>query len=302
MRLRIWLAAAIVIAIAGVFFTWRALSRYDAAAMLACLPPDDATHLYLDVSALRQGGILALLAGSKTDEEPDYKKFVDQTGFDYQRDLDAVAAAFLNGGAYYTIRGRFDWSKLAAYAKSQQGDCVKNLCWMPASDGKRHISFYRLSSGVLALAVAAEERAVNMIAPRQWKSAPKLPPDPIWISAPSFAFSDPKELPAGAQAFLRPLSQAERVVFAVGPSGPRWQIRLDASCATPDSAAAVAQKLTATTDLLKKMLEREKMTPNPRDLSGVLVAGTFQQQDRRVTGSWPVERGFLETLASGKLQ
>jgi hypothetical protein len=64
----------------------------------------------------------------------------------------------------------------------------------------------------------------------------------------------------------------------------------------------LGEKLTTTTDLLKKMLEREKMTPNPRDLSGVLVAGTFKSEDKRVVGGWPVERGFLETLVTGKLQ
>ena len=44
------------------------------------------------------------------------------------------------------------------------------------------------------------------------------------------------------------------------------------------------------------------MTPNPRDLSGVLVAGKFQQQNALVTGTWPLERGFVEALAAGQVQ
>jgi hypothetical protein len=44
------------------------------------------------------------------------------------------------------------------------------------------------------------------------------------------------------------------------------------------------------------------MTPNPRDLSGVLVAGTFEQRQSIVIGTWPVERGFVEALASGQIQ
>jgi hypothetical protein len=150
--------------------------------------------------------------------------------------------------------------------------------------------------------VTAEERGVTMIGPERWRTPPQLPPEPVWISAPSFAFSDPKNLPAGAQAFLSPMAQAEHVVFAIGPEGDRLHVRLDVSCATPESAAALAKQLTSTTDLLKKMLERDKMTPNPRDLSGVLVAGSFQQQDKRVTGTWPIDRGFVEALASGKIQ
>jgi hypothetical protein len=31
------------------------------------------------------------------------------------------------------------------------------------------------------------------------------------------------------------------------------------------------------------------------------VGGTFAQQKERVNGSWPVSRGFLESLAGGQL-
>ncbi len=304
-RLQPWQLAAIVIllcAAAVAFAHWRSLKTYDAAALLQSLPPDQATHVFIAVGALRDSGILDVLAGSKAEEEPDYRKFVSQTGFDYRSDMDAVAAAFFHGGAYFAIRGRFDWKKLSAYAKSQGGDCRNTVCSMPASQAGRYISFTPLNSDVLAMASTAEQRGVNMIGPYQWKTRPQLPPDPVWISTPSFALSDVKDLPAGAQAFLSPLAQADRVTFAIGPDGNRLRIRVEALCATPEVAAAMAKKLTDTTDLLKKMLEREKMTPNPRDLSGVLVAGTFQQQDKRVTGTWPIERGFVEALASGKIE
>ncbi len=62
------------------------------------------------------------------------------------------------------------------------------------------------------------------------------------------------------------------------------------------------RQLTNTTELLEKMLERDHMKPNPADLSGVLTAGKFQQQDQRVTGVWPVERAFVENLVNGKIQ
>ncbi len=303
-RLQVWLSVTGTLLCAGALVVayFRTPKNFDAISMIQCLPPDQATHMYIDVSALRGAGVMGLVAGTKTEEEPDYRRFVEQTGFDYRNDLEAIAAAFFHGGSYFTVRGRFDWKKLSEYAKSQAGDCQASVCSMPASDRGRYISFYPLSSNVLAMAVSTEQRGVNMIAPGQWKSPPALPPDPVWISAPAFAFSDVKNLPAGAQAFLSPLAQAERVVFAVGPDGPRFRIHVDASCATLDSAAAVAKKMNDTTDLLKKMLEREKMTPNPRDLSGVLVAGSFEQQDKRVVGNWPVERGFLESFASGKVE
>ena len=65
----------------------------DATDLVQYLPPDQAVHAYVDVNLLRSAGLLDLLAGSKAAEEPDYRRFIDQTGFDYRTDLDAVAAA-----------------------------------------------------------------------------------------------------------------------------------------------------------------------------------------------------------------
>ncbi|MBZ5601255.1 MAG: hypothetical protein LAO79_03010 [Acidobacteriia bacterium] len=305
MRFKPWQLAFIVILLCGVALAlarWKTQRNYDGVALLETLPPDRATHVYISVAALRDSGILDLLAGSKAEEEADYRRFVDQTGFDYRSDLDAVAGAFFHGDSYFAARGHFDWKKLKAYALAQGGSCHNIVCSMPATEPGRHVSYYPLNSNTLAIAFTSEEFGVNMIGPSQWSKHPQLPADPVWISAPSFAFTDPKGFPAGAQAFLSPLAQAEHITFAVGPEGQRMHVRLDVSCANAEAAAGVAQKLTATTDLLKKMLEREKMTPNSNDLSGVLVAGTFSQQDNRVIGSWPIERGFITALATGKIQ
>jgi hypothetical protein len=305
-RFQPWhLAALVLILCTGAVWLahrWRASRRMDATALVECLPRDRSTHVYIDVDALRRGGLLDLVAGSSAAEEPDYRRFVDQTGFDYRTDLDAVAAGFTGGDVYLALRGRFDWKHLAKYARDQRGKCVNVTCDMPASTPDRHISFYPLESNVLALAVTRLDRDVTMIGPSQWPHPPQLPPEPVWISAPSFAFTDVNNLPAGTHAFLSPLAQAQNIVFAIGPDGNRLQIRLDVACANPESAAALAAQLTSTTAYLKKMLERDHKTPNAGDLSGVLVAGAFQQKDQRVVGTWPVERAFVEALATGKTQ
>ena len=308
-RFQPWqLAAMVIVMCAGaVIFTWRRHERaFDAAGMLECLPPDQATHVYVDVEALRRGGLLRLIAGNKTAEEPEYQKFVAQTGFDYTRDLDAAAIAFFHGSEYFAVRGRFDWTKLAEYARAQGGSCGSSngntVCSMPASTPERHISYYMLSSNVLAMAVSPEEHGVNMIGPNQWKNPPHLPAEPVWISAPSFVFSNVENLPTGTHSFLSPLAQADQVTFAVGPERQRLQIRLEVSCATPEVAATMAAQLTKTTALLKKMLDLDHMKPNANDLSNVLISGSFEQHDKLVTGKWPVERGFVEALAAGQVQ
>jgi hypothetical protein len=305
-RFQPWQLAMLVVVLCGGalwIVHWRqGLWHFDAASLVESLPPDQATHVYVDVDALRRSGILGLVAGSAAAEEPTYRDFVQQTGFDYRTDLDAVAAAFLHGNVYFVLKGRFDWKLLSKYARTQGGKCANATCDMPASTPERHISFYRLNSDVLALAVGTEERAVSMIGPKQWHTPPQLPPEPVWISAPSYAFSDVNDLPAGTHSFFSPLAQARRIIFAIGPDGDRLQIRLDVTCADAESAATLAKQLTNTTDLLVKMLERDHTKPNPADLSGVLTAGKFQQQGSRVTGVWPVERSFVEALATGKIQ
>lgn len=302
-RIRPWHLAVVLCLVGGAVLAaaaWRFTQRsFTAATLIECLPPDQATHVYLNVAALRASGILDLLAGSKAAEEEDYRRFVEQTGFDYRTDLDEVAAAFLRGSVYLAVRGRFDWKKLDAYARSQGGACRNTVCEMPASKPDRYISFYPIRSNVLALAVSSEERGVNLIGPAQWANPPHLSTDPVWISAPSFAFADVKDLPEGTHAFLGPLAQAQRVVFAVGPDGNQLRIRVEVFCGSPEAASALAQQFTNSTDLLNKMLARDHMTPNPHDLSAVLAGGKFQQQDTRVAGTWPLDRGFVEALASG---
>ena len=280
--------------------------NFNNAQLLMALPPDQATHLFINVEELRHDGILDLIAGSGAAEEPDYKRFVEETKFDYRKDLDTIAAAFAHGNQYFALRGRFDWRRLAKYAESQGGKCAQSICEMPASEAGRYISFYTLGANALALAVSGEQRGVMVIGPDQWKldgkSAPQFPPEPVWISAPPFDFTDTKNFPAGTHSFLSPLAAAEHVTFAIGPEGNRLQVRLEVACADAAGAAALAKQLTDTTALLKKMLEREHQTPSKNDLSGVLVAGSFEQKDKRVVGTWPLERGFVETFASGKIE
>ena len=305
LRLQPWQLAVLVVLLCGAVLgvvRWRSASQpFNAVGLLAALPADGSTLFYIDADVLRQSGILDLLAGSKAAEEPDYRQFVEQTGFDYRTDVDAVAAAFVDGGTYLTVRGRFQWKLLSNYARSQGGECRYTLCTMPASDKDRHISFYPLTANVLALAVSAQPRGADMIGTNQWKNPPALPPEPVWISAPSQVFGKPGLFPAGTRAFLSPLAQTANVTFAMGPWGDRLQLRLEVACASPRAAAEMVQQLSSATDLLRKMIERDHLTPNPRDLSGVLVAGSFQQQDARVIGTWPVERGFITALASGQI-
>jgi hypothetical protein len=304
-RFRPWQLAILVVAVCvaavAVARWWRVSSPYDAGRLISALPADRATVVYLDTEQLRRSGMLALLAGSKAVEEPDYLKFVNDTGFDYRTDLDALAVAFVDNRVFATLRGRFRWKQLTAYAENQGGECHYSVCTMLGSTADRNISFYPLKSDVLAMAISTDPRAVTNIGPGGHLQMP-VPVAPFWISVPAATFNRLDSFPSGTRAFLSPLAHAEKVIFSAGPQGNRLQLRLEVTCATPDAAAELVKQFSGVTGLLKNMIEREHMTPNPRDLSGVLVAGTFEQRHSTVIGTWPVERGFVEALASGQIQ
>jgi hypothetical protein len=280
---------------------WFYSRPYDAARLVQTLPPDRALHAYLDLGLLRQSGLLDLIAGSPALEEPEYRRFVDETGFDYRKDLDAVAIAFRDGDRYLSARGRFDWSKLSAYAEKHEGHCDGPLCTLPGSVPGRVISYYMLRRDVLALASSTGPTARDMIGPGSWKDPLAIPAVAVWVSAPPYVFSNTGSLPDGSRSFLSPLAKRARsTYFTLGPGSDAksFELRMEVTSDTPQSAAELAKQLSDTTDLLVKMLKRDKMTPNPADLSGVLVAGKFQANESKVTGTWPIDRSFVEALAA----
>jgi hypothetical protein len=295
--------AAVLGIVLGVWAYWFYSRPYDASRLVLCLPPDRSLHAYLNVGLLRSAGIMDLLAGSQTAEEADYKQFVQQTGFDYRTDLEAVAAGFRDGEEYFAIQGRFQWNRLADYARSHQGTCQDGSCNMPANQAGKTISFALLRRDVLGLAVAKDAQAWRMILPGFWKDPPKIPTAAIWVSAPPFIFSEAKSLPAGVAAFRTQLANARSTVFTLGPDqGKSFELRMTVACATADDATKMAAQFSSVTDLLKKMLERDNLKPAAGDLSSILMAGRFEAQKDQVVGTWPVERKFIEALVSGKVQ
>ena len=147
---------------------------------------------------------------------------------------------------------------------------------------------------------------MSRIAPLESPAQPAVPSSPIWISAPSFVFTNLKNLPAGSSV-LSPLADAQEAAFRVQAAhdaggNAAFEVVLDAPCATPEIAAEISGKFTRTTDLLRSMLQRDRITPNPADLSGVLVAGRFESKQSHMTGTWPIDRRFFQALVSGKIQ
>jgi len=244
--------------------------------------------------------VLQMLAGSKVAEEPEYKVFVMKTAFDYTRDLDAVLACFTPRAKYLVAQGRFDWASLESYAREEGGACRDALCRMSGSTPERKISFFPLRPNLMGLAVGPDDSsAIDLQSTATRRRALEIPDAPVWISIPPALLKSGNDLPPGTRMFATAMEGADGVSVAMAQSGKRFEARLTVQCRTGQQAAALAAQLASITGMLRDMIAREHQTPNSRDLSGVLTSGTFNQVGTRVTGMWPLEKGFVEGLLGG---
>ena len=261
--------------------------------------PAGSTVVYLDVSALRQSGLLGMIAGPQVTEDADYRQFVTSTGFDYRNDLDSALVGSLQGESFIVAIGRFDWKAIKDHTTRVGGVCKNGLCRMAASTPKRFISYIPLHHSMIGMAVSSDEWAVTKL---QAKNETPLPePDAVvWIGIPGATLAKGDALPAGTKLFAQALSAAKLVTIGLHPVAEKSEIRLVADCPTETAGGGLESQLKGVTEVFRKYLENVQQKPNPGDLSGVLTSGTFSRQGTIVTGRWVVGRDFLETLLGGR--
>lgn len=298
-KLAALIAAVTCAATAAAVYLYLSRGPRTPAELASYLPDKNATLLYIDVDAMRRSGILNMIAGSKVAEDLEYKTFVAQTGFDYRHDLDAIAATFSGDQVFFVLRGHFVWNKLRGYAQHQGGTCRNDFCAVDGSKPGRRISFYPLKSNLMALAVSPDDMAAYQVTRNASHVNPFAPAEPVWMLVPAAVLKNAQSLPAGTRAFAIALENAERIVFSIGPEGDHLQVAVNVTCKDNDAASALLVQLENTTNTLRKWLAREHQQANPRDLSGVLIAGSFRREDRRVFGQWPIQRAFVDELTGG---
>lgn len=262
--------------------------------LLSRFPAEDAVAVSVDVSALRRAG---LLDQSKMSQEPDYRQFVNGTGFDYRRDLDTLTASFSASGSFFIARGRFHWEKLRDYAVRQGGSCYQDLCRVQGSRPERHISFLPLRTDAIALAVSTDDLAASRLTHPGPSITTPIPLAPVWISVPGAELRRQNSLPPGVHLILTALSNAERIVVTLTPSGRQIEAHLEATCRGENDARLLTNELRSATALLKDAAARDKSAGDD-EVSALLIAGTFDQSGRRVSGKWPVRKSLLDALAS----
>jgi hypothetical protein len=303
-RFQLWLLVALVLAAcvlgAGGFYWFRTRGIAGASNLVVYLPTANASVLYIDVEAMRRSGILNLVAGSKTAEEPDYRQFVNDTKFDYRQDLDAVAAAFKDGRIYFALRGRFHWQNLMDYAARQGGSCHDNFCVVLGSQPNRRISFYPLKPDVMAMAISPDDFGAYQVTREAGKLVLPPPREPVWAVIPSESLQGMDSLPAAAKAYVPALKSAEQIVLSIGADrANQLQLGVHVTCKDATTASALLTELQGATSALRQMMAHEHQQPSSADLSGLLVAGTFHRDQRQVFGAWPIPKAFIDAIAGG---
>src|SRR5262249_13959369 len=96
------------------------------------LPVDASAVIYADFAELRQGEILKSISSwsAAATTDADYKQFVNETGFDYEKDLDRVGIAIQNAGVtshyFVLVDGKFDRKKIETYLRKNGSSESKN--------------------------------------------------------------------------------------------------------------------------------------------------------------------------------
>jgi hypothetical protein len=282
----------------GIIFgvaAWRAHSE-SVEKLMTRLPGNDAVVVYIDVAALRRAHVLDAFTAPAAMQDPEYRAFVDRTGFDYTRDLDMALVSFSRDGTYFLLRGRFDWAFLKDYVQNQGGTCYNTFCRTQGSTPDRMISFFPIEKDLMALAVSKDQYAAYAMQERRPTRQFTPPQEPVWLLIPGSALKNAGSLPEATQIFARALGDARQVVVSAGPQDDHIELRLDVVCRSAADAAALTADLRQATAQLKQ--QADKQPPGRGDVAGVLIAGTFDQKDVHVLGRWPIERSFLEALGN----
>lgn len=293
------LAAVIAAALFAIDRYRHRFVRTDAQ-MFTLLPRNGATRFYVNVAALRRAGVLNLLAASKR-EDPEYRNFVRQTGFDYQRDANAIAGTADSAELLFVVRGHFDWDRLRDYAKQEGGGCRGNLCSVPAAKAGRWASFVSVEPDVIGLAISADQSAARKLLPHGTSdSAGDLPSYPVWVELSQNLLKNPANLPFPVRILAIWLQSASRVVLSLGPAPEgaqaAFELRLEAAMPNAVAARTTRNQLEIETRMLKLELTREHRQPSADDLTGLLAAGTFEASGNELKGIWPVRKELLNTL------
>jgi len=223
----------------------------DLPELIELVPADSTLVAYADLAALRGSPLVQRLAAitPAANVDRDYADFVRATGFDYQKDLDAVVVASHGGTTLALAMGRFDQDKIEQYAlrsakpDDENGHAVYRV---PSATPGRSIALAFLDKEHMAISDGGDLSSVLSA------SRPQL--DPVMrerlsrvAGTPLFAVAKTPGVantpaagrhPAPASTTL--LQSLRWVSFAARPDGSEIYLSAEGECDTSSQAESVA--------------------------------------------------------------
>jgi hypothetical protein len=141
------------------YFVWFHPTISGRNAALSWMPENAEAVLFIDLADLRREPFFAdlLARAPKPDADQEYRQFVRETGFDYERDLDRVAVAMKQQGAqkkFFSVGvGHFDKKKIKAYAAKNgavQNSGGTEIFSLPMAGSSARLSFTFLTKDRIA--------------------------------------------------------------------------------------------------------------------------------------------------------
>jgi hypothetical protein len=256
------------------------------------LPPGDLNVIFADIATLRKAGLLGVLSNIKVAPDKSYDAFLAETGFDYTRDLDAIAIGIDPQQTFLIGRGRFRWDRFKAFAKSHNGTCESAACRAPSSTPGRWVNFISIQPDVIGVAISQSETAADDLRPPGRRVQGKTPQAPVWASLAHQLLTHPITLPLPFQIFAISMQEAQSVLV----SAELHSINLKAHFLNAAAAATARTQLELQTKRLSTALAQGSEKPDPASLATLLTAGSFTVVGTDVLGRWPLYPEFLKAI------
>jgi len=258
--------------------------------LVRLLPPGDLTIVYTDLSLLRRAQLLGLLSNIKVASDQEYADFVRQTGFDYTRDLDAIAIGTDASQTFLVGRGRFAWDKLKGFAAAHQGWCTGVGCQVPATIPGRWVNLITVQPDVLAVAIGTSPSGADNLRPPGRRVQELIPNAPVWAKLSHSMMLNPTALPLPVRIFVISLQSAGSVTISAIPD----RLELEATFANSATADTAMRQLQMQTRILTAALSKEKV--DSASIGSLLIGGNFWVAGNELRGQWPVRPELLRAL------
>jgi hypothetical protein len=291
---------------------WR---RHDAGAqtrdvLLSAMPSNASAVVFADLAELRRSPFSAPFYSwiPKNQADAEYARFLRETGFDYERDLDRVAIAVVknqNDTKFLAVaEGRFDRKKLEAYASqtaTRENRNGREIFSVPLNDAGSKISFAFLSSEKIALTDAGD--LASFLAPvsnnadaREWRERfTRMAGSPVFAVIRQDAAAGSAIAARAPGGFQSPqlsalLDELQWITLAGKPQDSALRVVAEGECASEQTTRQLADLLNGVLVMAQAGLNgpktRQQLDPRIRDAYLELIKGAgVSRLDRGETKS-----------------